>query len=131
MDFRTSLDYNVESGLEDIQGEIIELEDEIARKSFGKNELAIFVVFMCRDPNIKFKQRIRYSNRDNVLYMDLMLHLPEMEAASHDERKRIVGKKMINEIPEIMSQYKFSDFDSEEFIEDLRDWLIRKDWIDV
>ncbi|MDB4904018.1 MAG: hypothetical protein JWQ63_3299 [Mucilaginibacter sp.] len=44
------------------------------RRDYGTTIDGIGIVLMCRDPSLKFKQRIRYSRKDRTIYMDIMLN---------------------------------------------------------
>ena len=85
---------------------------------------------MCRDPIWNFKQRIRFVKKENCLYMDLMLDLDVMSRAEPETRKRIVGEKIVTEVPRIVAKKKFKDFDLLRFSADLREWFEQHGWID-
>ena len=78
---------------------------------------------MCRNPDYKFKRRIRFSKKDETLYMDVMLHLPDMVPLTHEERCRVVIAKLEREISEILTKYSFKDFDQARFETDLHAWF--------
>jgi len=58
-------------------------------RDYGSGLPQLGVVLMCRDPHFNFKRRVRFSKKDQTLYMDVMLHLPDMIPLSHDERRRV------------------------------------------
>ena len=50
----------------------------------GIKHLAIF--YICRDPELKFKQRIRYTKKDQALCIDIMLDYNQFIAMSMQQR---------------------------------------------
>ena len=122
MHFRITSDANSESGV----GSVVDKISGPTRKYFSEKTYAsdlegIVIVLMCRNPDSKFKQRIRFS--DKRIYMDIMLDLKQMAGASDQERKRIIFDRLIEEVPAIISKYSIPDFDRQRFTQDLVDWL--------
>lgn len=97
-------------------------------KSYGASLLGICIVLMCQDPALNLKRRIRHSKKESMLYMDIMLDLPTMKAASPEERKRLVMQRLHGEVPEVLSRYKIPDFNKEAFVADLREWIEITGW---
>lgn len=95
-----------------------------ANNDYGGSIDAIAIILMCQDPKLHLKRRIRYSKKEKVLYIDIMLDMYEFMRISDDERVRIVSGKLLEEIPPIIAKYKFEDFDLLKFETDLKDWLI-------
>jgi hypothetical protein len=94
-------------------------------KDYGSSIEGIVIVFMCRDPKIAFKQRIRFSKKDKKLYMDTMMDYESMVSAPNDEaRFNLIKEKLVMELPLIINKYKFPEFDQEKFILDLQNNLI-------
>ncbi len=131
MKFGVTSDANSESGLDEVsraknaQG----FEEYFADRFYDDSGIEMFVVLMCRDPRWNFKQRIRFVKKDNCLYMDVMLDLNVMSRADSATRKRIVGEKIVNEVPQIVAKKKFKDFDLKRFSSDLREWFEQHGWI--
>ena len=89
------------------------------KKYYGDSINEIFIVLMCRDSELNFKQRIRQSKKEKILYMDLMLDFDEFMKINQKQRNKITADKIINEVPPIIKKYKFKDFDLEKFEIDL------------
>ena len=105
--------------------------DEYFRHRFYDDSgLEMAVCLMCRDPYWNFKQRIRFSRKENCLYMDIMLDLETMKTTDRQTRKRIIGNKIVDEIPQIVASKKFKNFDLPRFSSDLRKWFEEHGWID-
>lgn len=131
MRFRIVSDSNIEAGLSDVSDALSEsgFRAHFAEQYYDDSGISLGVVLMCRDPHLNFKQRIRFSKKENTLYMDLMLDLDVMSRANPVTRKRIVGEKIVNEVPQIVAKYKFKDFDLKRFSSDLRTWFEENGWI--
>lgn len=50
---------------------------------------------MCLEPELNLNQRIRFSKKDKVLYMDIMLHLADFMNVEQTVREKIVGEKLV------------------------------------
>lgn len=119
MRFFLTADYNWESKL-DHAIKNLELRDFFAERKYGEDlSGGIGVVLMCRDPALDFKQRIRLSKKDQSLSMDVMLDLPFFVSATHAQRREVVAKSLVYEIPRIVKKYRFTSFDVENFSSDL------------
>ncbi len=131
MDFRIACDANAESKLDKIKFGINDaFEEYFGDRFYDDSGIAMFVVLTCRDPAYNFEQRIRFSKKENCLYMDLMFDLRTMVQADLTEGKRIVAEKIITEVPQIVAKKKFKDFDLPRFTKDLREWFETSGWID-
>ena len=132
MRFFTTSDANSESKINEILNALDDsyFNEYFADKYYDDSGIEMAVVFMCRDPRRNFKQRIRFVKKENTLYMDIMLDLNVMSCSDSETRRRIVGDKMVNEIPEIIHKYKFNDFDLPRFTKDLREWFEDNGWIE-
>ena len=94
-------------------------EQYFSEQDYGTSLEGLVVVLMCRNPDLNFKQRIRLSKKDKILYMDIMLYLPQILELDQKERERIIIGKLIAEIPVIIKKYKLKDFDLAKFETDL------------
>jgi hypothetical protein len=103
--------------------------DFFAEKDYGEGLLGVIVVFMCQDPGLHLKRRIRMVKKERRLYMDIMLDLPTMKAADPALRQRIVAERLLKEVPEVVSRYKIDDFESARFISDIEQWIAGTGWI--
>jgi hypothetical protein len=124
MDLFITADCNEESGIGGVIDEICEpTQKHFATGNYGASLLGMGVVLMCRDKYLNFKRRIRFTKKDKVLYMDVMLDIDEMKPASPKKRRQIIFKRLVTEIPEIITKYKFPDFKFEQFSNDLNAWF--------
>jgi hypothetical protein len=94
-----------------------------AARDYGQGLAGITVVLMCRDPSLKFKQRVRLVKKERKLYLDIMLDFDRMREADDGTRRGIVVERLASEIPAILSKYSIADFDEQRFVGDLRQWL--------
>lgn len=124
-------DSNYETKLGDLSFHTRELEDWMYFKDYGNDLSVIGVCLMCRSPEYNFKQRIRLERKNKALYLDLMLdYYYFTSGASVEERQKVVGKKIIDEIPIIIRKYKLKEFDLDSFMEDLKTKHLKKiGWI--
>ncbi|MCZ2390838.1 MAG: hypothetical protein LC113_07140 [Acidobacteria bacterium] len=131
-------DADKETGLSELIYEINRspMDDFFVNRFYDDSGVEMAIVLMCRGPQWSFKQRIRFVRKENCLYMDIMLDLDVMSRADLKARKRIVGEKIVNEIPQIIAKYKakgkygFKDFDLLRFSSDLREWFEQNGWMD-
>jgi len=78
---------------------------------YGASLAEICVIFMCRDPDLAFKQRIRFQKADRIFSIDIMLSLPEVVVMSHPQRRRLLADCLLEQVPERLRQYRFPEFD--------------------
>jgi len=91
-------------------------EFEVGEYGDGLNELAIFLI--CRDPELKFKRRIRHLKKERKIYMDVMLELDQFVRAKFVERRKFVVDALLTEVPTVVAKYSIVNFDTERFIRD-------------
>ena len=89
----------------------------------GSSIDAIVIVFMCRNPEYNFKQRIRFSKKVKTLYIDIMLDYNLFIQIDQGEKKKIIAQRLLTEVPSIIARYKFPDFDLPKFESDMKMWL--------
>ena len=82
---------------------------------YGASLAKLCVIFMCRDPDLAFKQRIRYQQADRIFSMDIMLSLPEVVVMSHPQRRRLLADCLLEQVPERLRRYRFAEFDYRTF----------------
>ena len=99
-------------------------------KDYGPGMVGLTVVFMCQNPELNLKRRVKFAKKEKKLYLDIMLDLHNMRAANPELRKKIVAERLLNEVPPIISKYKIDQFDSPRFISDFKEWILRTGWID-
>jgi hypothetical protein len=130
MKFFITYDADITSGLSEITyGMTKALGSYFADRFYEDSGIEMAVILMCRRPVRDFKQRIRFVKKENCLYMDIILDLDVMNRTDEPTRKRIVGEKIVNEVPQIVARKKFKDFDLSRFARDLRGWFENQDWI--
>jgi len=98
-------------------------------KNYGGSLEGITIVFMCRNPEYKFKQRIKYFRKERKVYLDIMLDLKQFRQIEQSERERIVAQRLVSEIPPIIANYRLPDFDLPKFETDLRKLLEKIKWL--
>jgi hypothetical protein len=131
MKFGVTCDANIESGLNDVLNTLNNdgFDGYFDTRFYDDAGTGLFIVLMCRDPMWNFKQRIRFVKKRNTLYVDIMLDLDVMSRADLATRKRIIGEKIVAEVPQIVAKKKFKDFDLPRFTSDLREWFETHGWI--
>jgi hypothetical protein len=124
-------DADAETGVsETIQGLNAAFSEYFGNRSYDDSGINITIILMCRDPRWQFKQRIRFSKKENKLFMDLMLDWKLMVRSNQITRKKSVAEIMTAEAPRIIAKRKFKDFDLSRFTSDLREWFEVHGWID-
>ena len=99
-------------------------DDHFTSKDYGKGLLGVCVVLMCQDPRLHLRRRTRLSKKDKTLYMDIVLNLDEMAAATPSRRRKVVLQKIAAEVPETLSNYQLAGFDRASFLADINKWII-------
>ncbi len=112
---------------------VLELADFKFRQHFepldyGEGLAGLTVIFMCRDPAHNFKRRLKLSKKERSLYMDIMLDLESMKSATPEARKREVAQRLFDEVPEVLSGYKITNFNRDAFVADLQAWINSTGW---
>jgi hypothetical protein len=125
-------DENWDAGVGETLNALSDLEyrSYFQERPYGDGLTGITVIFMCRDPHLNFKRRVRLSKKERKLYMDIMLDFPEMKSATPSLRKQIIAKQLQKEVPAIVSKYKIPDFDRERFLTDFATWIAGTKWLD-
>ncbi len=119
-------DENEESGVGEVVDEISgPTRKHFMEEDYGRGLRDIGIVLMCRDPELNFKRRLRFSKKDQCLYMDIMLDLDQMTPLPHEARKRLILGRLADEIPAVLRKYDFKDFAEERFVKDLKNWLAK------
>ncbi len=130
MRFNVLTDSDWESRVDQVLNEMSDLgyRRYFEERNYGPGLVAVTVVLMCQEPELNLKRRVRLAKKEKKLYLDVMLDLPQMKAADNAMRKRIVTERLSKEVPEVVSQYKISDFDAAGFISDLKAWIASTGW---
>ncbi|MOA19344.1 hypothetical protein D3C78_1397190 [compost metagenome] len=95
----------------------------IEKQDYGTSLKGLCVIFMCRNPELNFKQRIRYTKKDQNLSFDLMLDYNQFVVMTPDQRVSEMCKRLLEEMPPIVKKYKFPDFDLDKFMDNLTSWF--------
>lgn len=96
---------------------------------YGSSVSGIVIVLMCRDPDIIFKPRLRFSKKEKVLYMDIMLDYHKFVGMTHEQRVTALCEKLLQEMPPIVIKYKFDDFDLDKLESNLTTWFVEHGFI--
>lgn len=131
MKFFVTSDADEETGLHELVYEINRqpMDDFFKDRLYDDSGIGLCIVLMGRDPIWNFKRRIRFMKKRNTLYIDVMCNWYAMVSSDRTTRKRIVGEKIVNEVPQIIAKKKFEDFDLPRFSSDLRKWFEQNGWI--
>ena len=89
-----------------------------AERDYGSDLSSLAVCLMCRDPELKFRRRIRLDRKTRTLYSDIMLDLPEMRTLGHAGRRSVIAQRLVADIPPTIAKYRLPDFDLPEFTRD-------------
>ncbi len=100
------------------------INDFFVEKNYGEKPRKIFIVLMCRQPYLNFKQRKRYLKKDNILYLDIMLDYDKMMNSDKPKRNELIAKKLMAELYIILEKYRFPKFDLKTFNEDLTKYFV-------
>ena len=87
-----------------------------SERTYGSSVEGIVVVLMCQP--LDLKRRIRFSKKEKILYMDIMLDYEQFMVITQNERNKIAIKKLMSEVPEVLAKYKFEDFNYSKFQKD-------------
>ena len=109
--------------------DIRELNEYLERKNIGSGLSGITIDLMCRDPELKFKQRIRLSKKENKLYMDIMLDYNHFVQLDNKQRQMIIGESILNELPKTLKKYKLDYFFIENLENGLKEYFKKIEWI--
>jgi len=84
---------------------------------------------MCRNPELKFRQRRKWSKDESKFATDIML--PYQEMVDGDERARVslTAQALLSQLPKMMRAKNVENFDVDAFEQDLRTTIKRKSWM--
>lgn len=131
MRFNIISDTDWESRVDKTLAELAKLGyfEHFSERDYGAGLIGVTVVFMCQDPDLNSKRRLRMSKKERKLYMDIMLDLPVMKAADAAQRRKIIAERLRQEVPQVLSKYQLADFDRTRFNADLAAWIASTDWL--
>lgn len=115
-------DYNWESKIDKILIDVSKSNYKSFFKEmhYGDGLAEIVIVCMCRDSELNFKQRIKFSKKNKMLGIDVMLDFNGIKNLSDEERKKSVIESIINTVSSIVFKYKIKDFNADKFIMDFQ-----------
>lgn len=129
--FFLTADSNIETGvgraLDSINSNLF--EKFIRNQDYGASLKRLSIIFMCRSSHLEFKQRIRHSKKEQVLYMDIMLDYHKFVVMTHEQRVTALCEKLLQEMPPIVRKYKFDDFDLDKLESNLTTWFVEHGFI--
>ena len=96
----------------------LQIRQDFEGRDYGVSLREIVIVLNSRDPNLRHKQRIRFSRTAARLTMDVMLPLDVMARSSHSQRRSLVAQELCNEVSRVLRKYRFESFDTEAFLQD-------------
>lgn len=128
---RISSDSNWEARVNEFTDELPRprFETRFAKTYYGAGIADIFIVLTCRDPALRFRQRIKWLEAERALELDVMLPLEEMITATTEERCQIGAQCMLRDISKVLKKYKISGFDSDRFLADMDAYFRRRKWL--
>ncbi|WP_158825587.1 hypothetical protein [Mucilaginibacter lacusdianchii] len=131
MRFNLLSDANWESKISQVLSTLSDFEYRrfFEEKYYGSSLEGITVVFICRNPEHNFRQRIRHSKKEKKIYLDIMLDLDQFIQVTQTEREKIIAQRLIVEIAPVIAKYKFEDFNLARFKNDLEQWLQGVNWL--
>lgn len=109
--------------------DIRKLNEYLEKQNIGSGLSGITIVLMCRNPELKFKQRIRLSKKENKLYMDIMLDYDHFVQVENRQRQMIIGESILKELPKTLKKYKLYDFRIENLENGLEEYFRKIEWI--
>ncbi len=89
-------------------------------RDYGSGLSELCIILMCRDPDLKFRRRVRLDHKKLVLHTDIMLNFPEMRSAGHAGRRGIIARRLVVEIRPTLGKYCLPDFDLPRFTRDFQ-----------
>src|SRR5580658_7654827 len=84
-------------------------------RDYGSSIQEIVIVLNCRSPELRHKQRVRFSPSKAQLSMDVMLPLNVMVKSTHAERRALVARQLLEGVRIVLGKYRFASFDVEGF----------------
>lgn len=95
----------------------------IEEVNYGNTLQHLAIFFMCLDPKIQFKPRIRFTRMDQTLCLDIILDYYQFVMMTHEQRVSELCKKLILEMPVIIQKYEIIDFDLDKLVRKFSQWF--------
>lgn len=102
---------------------VLALRKHVAERDYGTGLSCLLIGVICRNPELKFKRRIRFEKKDKTLSMDIMFSLPEMIALDDNGRKQVIMQRLVADVRAVISKYALGDFDAEQLLSDFEERL--------
>ncbi|QIF01782.1 hypothetical protein [Roseimicrobium sp. ORNL1] len=118
MDVFLSSDFNWEAKL-DHATRVLDTQHHFESLDYGPGLAGLRIILNCRNPELGHKQRVRFTKADKTLGIDVMLHLPEFIRVPHAQRRAIIAREVLSEVPKVLRKYALPDFDTEGFLAEL------------
>ena len=96
-------------------------------KNYGVDLNGIVLVFMCQPADLGLKQRKRFSKKDKILYLDIMLNHNEMlKTTDIAEKSKVLLSKINEELFSTLESYKFKNADLSKLKQDFNAFAKKK-----
>ncbi len=96
-------------------------------KDYGTSVDGIVLVVMCRSRELNFKQRKRFSKKEKIFHLDIMLDYIEMVRTKDILTKsKMIANQIEQQLFPVLNKYKFEDFDLPKFHSDLTTFLTER-----
>jgi len=125
MRFFITCDCDWETKVEAVLYQISAHSEHFEHATYWGRLNGIAIVLMCRDPSLAFKKRVRYSKKESVIYMDIMLDYEKMLNSDELDRKSAVLRALSEDVPTVVSKYRIEGFDVDAFLTDFHSWVSR------
>ncbi|MEG2802656.1 hypothetical protein [Stenotrophomonas sp.] len=106
-----------------ILSELAPREDDFLGKDYGAGVQRVAVILMCREPELAFRRRHRFSKATRQYYTDVMLDYALMRQTDMIGRMRHVTDELHLQLSAMLGKRKLTDFNHTAFLEDLQAWL--------
>jgi len=118
-----TFDADWQSRLNRVVGHFVNNAGGFMPRFYGAEVTGVALLFMCRDPEIKFTRRVQFRRAKTEFYTDVMLDLPTILPLSMKEKMHYVSCELLQQLSEQLNKRKFKDFDHARFLHDLEIWL--------
>lgn len=103
-----------------ILSEIGRIEPGYSERDYGASVTRVSMILMCREPELNFRQRHRFSEGKGEYYTDIMLDYGVMLAADMHGRMSHVVEQIGRQLEVQLAKRTFEDFDVARFLRDIR-----------
>ena len=117
-----SSDFDWEAKL-DHATRVLDTQHHFESRDYGPGLAGLTIILNCREPELALKQRVRFTKADKTLGIDVMLHLPDFIRVPHAQRRAIIARKVLAEVPKVLRKYALPDFDTEAFLADFESYV--------